>query len=140
MFRVVHVLLTITGLLVCPFVCNDAAAHSFVAKADHGQTQTKAKICHCSHGCCGDRAQSKNQPRSPDKCGDRACVCQGALVVAHECNRCVVPDLVVAFDQVAPQVRDLASANVSNRILGGPPLPPLPDGRAVRLAIESLLL
>ena len=144
MFRFAHVLLTIAGILACPFVCMEP-----VIGGDPDQ-QLIVFGCHngdisppcCGDGCCGSDAPRNSPEPSPRGCSGHPCVCNGALEARQQRpldNEFGVGDALPSHGFLGVVPERLAAVPVS-RIGDGPPFSPLSSGRAIRLALESLLL
>jgi len=145
MFRVAHVSLTILGMLVCPALCmegagDDAALHAApdLCCAGHHSCPTPRE----GDGCRDDaRPGDRNAPEDP--CKTHGCICTGAvetrpeepLAAEHEAPVLVQP---AALNQDSPS---LATGRAWTRDEGPQTAPVfLASGRAIRIALESLLL
>ena len=143
MFRTAHILLTIAGIIACPFACMEPI---------HGgdkDCQFAASGCHrsdvppcCGAGCCGSHAPGKGPGRSQGGCSDHPCVCNGALEARAQ--RPVGPTFAVA-DALPSHplplfVPERSAAGPASRSGDAPPFSSLGSGHAIRLALESLLL
>lgn len=139
MFRAAYVLLTIAGILACPFSC--------MAKVgDHRASVEQRAGC----SCCQDRQNPADErspleperrgPANPEGC-DCTCLCKGAV----ETKAVPMADLdgQLAF-AVCLDVCLLRHPNVESPSLfhfsESPPPPQLGSGRMIRLALASLLL
>ena len=132
MFRAAYVLLTIAGILACPFSC--------MAKVgDHRASVEQQAGC----SCCQDRQAPDGErrgPANPEGC-DCTCLCKGAV----ETKAVPMADLDVqlAF-AVCLDACLLRHPNVESPSLfhfgESPPPPQLGSGRMIRLALASLLL
>jgi hypothetical protein len=143
MFRVAYVLLTVAGILACPFQCMaKIGGHSVPAE------QPAACPC-CQHRQDpADETDSgtntaEPQPRGPahpEGC-DCQCFCNGALDTAQ------VPKLdlgekgtLAAWLDASPAAQVDAGAYSPLSFHAGPPPPKIGSGRMIRLALASLLL
>ena len=144
MFRVVFVLLTIAGIVACPFEC--------MAKSAGMCAPARQRVEECS--CCqhvqnrasetataiGPVEPQRRDPAHPGGCGC-SCLCKGAV------NTASVPKvdlgeqmaLSVWFDTspIAHVDASVPSLTFSGE---GPPVPKLGSGRMIRLVLGSLLL
>lgn len=139
MFRLLHIILTIGALLVCPFRCSgmlttDASMSKGGLKAASG-----CRCCRCSQR----RASEENSDRVPSRhsndCGCSNCLCHGAvtttkvsLPIADLCEFWV--DASIACEEAA--TIELAA---SLRLDEGISPSAWPDGRTLRHALQSLL-
>jgi len=139
MFRGFYVLLTISGLLACPFNCALKAANS------HNKSAVLSSHCHCCKvKCFADRiclptSQQSNsptdEPSQDDKCAD--CVCTAAADPSN--LRIAVPDFAPVQENVSERIdlsHDLSSAKIewSNNQLYSP------KGLTLRIALHSFLI
>ena len=144
MFRVTCVLLTITGMLACPFVC--------MAKVGaHGAPAEQRAGC----PCCQHRSQhpasegqSDSSPVRPERDGpspiedcDCTCLCKGAPHAEGDFKFSLEKQTA---DNVWLDFSLAAQADAGSQSLRcfaeAPPPPKLGSGRLIRLALASLLL
>lgn len=141
MFRLAHVLLTIAGILVCPFVCASGGWPG--GCPDRCCEQSSVRTC-CDDredGGCESDEPAGNPAPLPGSCKTHPCICSGALQNRYDAS----PDAGVwmhaaALDQALLAAPRLVAVGPAARIGESPPFPPLPTGHAIRLALESLLL
>lgn len=139
MFRLLHVLLTVTALLVCPFNC---LGHAAAQDAQAGSKPAKRCAC-CRHHRPRSRSADKQEDPSPAPCDDCQCgncLCRGAILTDHDLLSLDVDgaafgpvpcDLPVAAWDAAPAPR--VAADESPPSLG-------PSGRLIRFALQSLVI
>jgi hypothetical protein len=143
MFRVAYILLTVAGILACPFVC--------MAKVGaHGAPAEQRSGCSCCQHWQNspDESDSGTGPVGSQPCGpahpkdcDCTCLCKGAphtegdgkFSLEEQTMRDVWLDFSLA-----------AQADAGSRSLrcsaDAPPPPKLGSGRLISLALASLLL
>ena len=141
MFRVFHVLITVLGMILCPFAC--AADLGGVKAGGRGAQARQEPTC----SCCQHRAGSTDQKQSPDSRKGRGsqsgcgctCLCKGALKSDQGASVGAVFD--ASSVPLAPPVHlnDTSCTEASaSWLLGGPPAS-YPVGRTARLVYQSLL-
>ena len=144
MFRVAYVLLTIVGILACPFACmGRVGAQSAPAEESAG--------CPCCQHRPQDpvrEGQSDGDPNGPGRDGrspiedcDCSCLCKGALHAEGDFRfgpEEQAADIVWPDFSLATQAD--ADSQSLRRFAEGPPPPNLGSGRLIRLALASLLL
>lgn len=138
MLQTLSILLSIAGLIACPYNCMS------VPKTD---LAAAAVTCGCGEASCGQRVDPSRQTSSeqsiPSDCdGCCPCTCEAALDKTPSCPSI---ELVTDFGSPACDLYDTlphcaASANVSANADHFAVQPAIIFGRALRLQIDSLLL
>jgi hypothetical protein len=140
MFRIFHVLVTVLGIIVCPFAC---AGHTDELNASETAELRPGRACPC---CAHDERLRGEQPPSNGQQGrgsrsdcNCTCLCKGALK-RDQGARVGIPIDVLNVPFVLPVVFDKTShmEAATSWLVGGPP-PSCPAGRAARIIHQSLL-
>lgn len=138
MFRVCHVLVTVLGMVLCPFACA-GELHRTSAPTQNADLR-QAPSCSCCQHRAAEQEESPTGGDGPDSqsgCGC-TCLCKGALKGDPGLSN-VVTD--VPHVAIAPIV-DLDDSSCTEAsvwwLLGGPPAS-YPSGRLARLVHQSLL-
>lgn len=140
MFRVCHVLITVLGMILCPFGCAGELGRASASR-DLEVRQPPSCSC-CQHGTdSGEQKSSRGGPAgrgSPSGCGC-TCLCKGALPGEHGAAA-PAPDetLGLAFAPAVDLSDTLWMQAAASWLWGGPP-GGYPAGRAARLVYQSLL-
>ena len=144
MFRVTHVLLTIGGMLACPFMC-------MATVSAHGAAAEQRAACSCcQHASQGPVGESnpEDKPVEPERRGeapgeacDCACLCKGVVHTENDPQLVLNEQTasVVCLDFTCIVQADAGTQSVPS-FAEAPPPPKLGSGRSIRLAIASLLL
>lgn len=83
MFRVVHVLLTIIGMVACPFFCLTGNLRQATGRPARAEIATAASCPCCKHAAPpSDNGQRKDSPGTPTPTSQCTCpcICKGAIV------------------------------------------------------------
>jgi len=139
-FRVCHVIVTVLGIILCPFNCRgDVRARELNRKAELQPGIVGACCPRCATRT--DQTQPSNDQNDRDSespCGC-ACVCKGALRSDHRPSVARVTDALHL--SMAP--RGVFDATTGTEALAswlsGGPLTSYPAGRSARLVHQSLL-
>jgi len=144
MFRVACVLMTITGMLACPFVCMaNVGGH-------RPPVEPRAGCSCCQHRWQDSSGESKSgkSPVDPERRGlppseacDCICLCKGAVEAAgvREIDLGGQSTLI-AWLGFSPSAGADAASGPLTSFAEAPPPPRLGSGRLIRLAFASLLL
>ena len=144
MFRVAHAIVTIAGMLFCPFVCMAKAGPCPAPAAQRAE-------CPCCQHRCQDPTQkgrTDDGPREPERHVPTPaedcfcpCLCKGAVFTegAPKLGFAEQAALVVWFDSTSITKANADSQDVFS-FTEAPPPPKLGSGRLTRLALASLLL
>jgi len=144
-FRDTWVLLTIVGMLACPFVCRDADEPGCVPSAlreaggEASRGSLRGAAC-CAGAPCSEDGPGGAPERLPQGCGSHPCVCNGALT-SRSSLPCVpgASTWLAWIGLPARAAESLPAGGTQRRGIGLLDAPPC-SGRAMRLVFESLLL
>ena len=141
MFRVFHVLVTVLGMILCPFPAQATWAER--TRRAGMRKCGKAPTCSCCQHCAGptDRKQSRNgqeDRESPSGC-DGICLCKGALKGDQGASFDTAADAPNMLFALPADLNDTCCMEASESCLSGGPPTSYPVGRAARLAYQSLL-
>ena len=135
MFRALHVLLTISALLLCPFNCMGTIA----VRGGDGEAVKACPCCHPQSLPCenGDSQESQSPSTPEDECSCTSCLCRGAILPDDHLPLDMADVLLELppADALAPA---LAPAGMFRAAAGSFPPYALQSGRLIRFALQSL--